>query len=365
MSIRKGGALMTKILIVGDKFFEPLFFKDYLEKNLSKEYDIEIETMKFDFPVESFILNDNTVVPSGMSWDDPNIPKPEVGIREFYGDPFALKDVIRNVNVLIIHGAALSKEVLENANALKVVITLRGGPENVDRAYAEQRGIKFYNTPGKNAQAVAEYTIGLLLSFLRNIPESSYYLKKGVWKPSYYEYDRTGIEINGKTFGLVGMGGIGCRVAKILKGFDANIIAYDPFVEQKRFEEIGVKRVELDELVSQSDFISIHARQPKNAKPIIGERKIKMMKKNAVLINTARGNLFDYKALKSALENRQIRGAVLDVFGPEEFSFYKELFSLPNVLATPHIAGGSQETVKRAMDMTVAILKEFLEKQRK
>lgn len=356
---------MTKILIVGDKYFEPSNFKDYLAENLPKGYDIEIDTVKFDFPVDSFFLYDNTVVPSGMSWDDPNVAKTAVAIREYYGDPFALKDMVHDVNVLIIHGAALPKGVLENANALKAIIGLRGGPENIDKAYAEQMGVTFYNTPSKNAQCVAEYTIGLLLSFLRNIPESASYLKKGVWKPSYYEYDRTGIEIKGKTFGLVGMGQIACRVTEILKGFNANVIAYDPFADQKRFDEMGVKNVGLDELLTQSDFVSLHARQPKNSKPIIGEREIKMMKQSAVLINTARGGLLDYKALMSALEKHQIRGAVLDVFGDEEFSFYKKLLSMPNVLGTPHIAGGSQETVKRAMDMTVAILKDFLERQKK
>ncbi|PZE22789.1 NAD(P)-dependent oxidoreductase [Paenibacillus xerothermodurans] len=350
---------MTRVLIVGDKFFDPVLVGEQLQSRLSNKFELEIHTIKYDFPIEQFTLDDDTCVPSGMSWDDPNEVKEPCGVREFYGEPFALLNWLQGVNILIIHGAAVPREVLEQADALQAVVILRGGPVNIDRAYLEQRGITIFNTNGKNAEGVAEFTVGLLLSFLRSIPESSAFLKSGIWKPGYYEYERTGVELYTKTFGLIGFGRIARHLARILKGFQMNVIAYDPYVKDAEFAELGVQPQTLEQVLAASDFVSLHARQPKGAPPILNASTLAMMKPEAVLINTARGDLIDYPALKQQLISKRLRGAVLDVFGDEPFAFYNELLALPNVLGTPHIAGGSQETVKRGINMTAEFLEAF------
>lgn len=353
--------MIKKILIVGDNFINPELVEEGLKKELLNKEQVEFETIKFDYPEEEFPLDDDTYVPSGMSWENPKIQKPHSGVREFYGDPFALENKLKDVEILIIHGAALPRKVLEKANSLEAVVVLRGGPVNIDQDYLKERKIKMFNTDGKNAEGVAEFTIGLLLSFLRNIPESSHFLENGRWKVGYYEYDRTGVEIFNKTFGLIGFGKIARHLARILKGFQVDIVAFDPFVEEKVFTELGVKRAAtIENLLGQSDFVSLHARKPKNTEVLLNERMFNYFKPNAVLINTARGDLIDYSVLKTALEQKLLRGAVLDVFGEEPFSFYKELLAMPNVLGTPHIAGGSQETVKRAIKMTSNFLNEHL-----
>jgi D-3-phosphoglycerate dehydrogenase len=351
---------MNRILVVGDKFFDPVMVGEELKRKLSAKFDLEIETIKYDFPVEQFMLDDDTTVPSGMSWDDPNEEKEPCGVREFYGEPFALMNKLQGVNILIVHGAAVPREVLEQADKLKAVIILRGGPVNIDKAYLEQRGITIYNTNGKNAEGVAEFTIGLLLSALRNIPESSAFLKEGVWKPGYYEYERTGVELYKKTFGLIGYGRIARHLARILKGFQMNVIAYDPFVKKEDYAELDVTPVSLEQLLTESDFVSLHARQDKGAEPILNAKTLTLMKPGAILVNTARGDLIDYLALKEQLVAKRLGGAVLDVYGDEPFAFYNELLALPNVLGTPHIAGGSQETVQRGIKMTIDFLEIFL-----
>jgi D-3-phosphoglycerate dehydrogenase len=355
---------MTRILIVGDKFFDPVMVGEELKNQLSTHFHLAIETVKYDFPVEHFMLDDDTCVPSGMSWDDPNQQKEPCGVREFYGEPFALLDKLLGIDILIVHGAAVPREVLEQADRLKAVVILRGGPVNIDRAYLEERGITIYNTNGKNAEGVAEFTIGLLLSFLRNIPESSSFLKQGIWKPGYYEFERTGVELYTKTFGLIGFGRIARHLARILNGFQMNVVAYDPFVQAADFTALGVTQQPLEQLLAVSDFVSLHARQPKGAGPILNATTLGLMKPEAVLINTARGDLIDYPALKERLASKRLRGAVLDVFGDEPFAFYNELLALPNVLGTPHIAGGSQETVKRGIHMTAQFLESFLAQSR-
>lgn len=351
---------MNRVLIVGDKFFDPAIVRQEIKNRLSDRFNLDIQTIKYDFPVEQFRLDDDTCVPSGMSWDDPNEEKEPCGVREFYGEPFALLHKLQGIHILIVHGAAVPREVLEQADQLKAVVVLRGGPVNIDRAYLEERGITIFNTNGKNAEGVAEFTIALLLSFLRNIPESSAFLKNGIWKPGYYEFDRTGVELYKKNFGLIGYGRIARHLARILKGFQVNVVAYDPYVNDEDFAADEVTKLSLEELLSVSDFVSLHARQPKGAEPILNAGTLALMKPEAVLINTARGDLIDYLVLKDQLASKRLRGAVLDVFGDEPFAFYNELLALPNVLGTPHIAGGSQETVKRGIHMTIEFLESFL-----
>ena len=342
-----------KVLIAGDNLMDPALFREAYEGKIP---GLEIRTVKFDFPGRGFPLLDDTVVPSGMSWQDPRDSRVYEGVREYYGDPLALIDEIGDTEVLVIHGAALPKKVIEKAKSLKYVIALRGGPVNIDVACLKARGIALLNTSGKNAQAVAEFLMGQLLCFERGIEQGHAALREGYWQTQVINFNRAGFELKNKTFGLIGYGRVARCLRHILLGFDARVIAYDPFVPAEDFKQDEIQSVDLETLMRTAQYISLHARQPKGG-TLVDERLISLMRKDTVLINTARGSLLDYRALETALKTGMIRGAVLDVYGSEPYSFYRELVRMDNVIATPHIAGATKETVLRAVEMSAEHLK--------
>lgn len=337
----------------------PERFKETIENEFGKNR-FNIKTKTYTFDRSSFCIDDGTKIPSGMCFEDPNIKMRYscCGVSEFYGPPLSLKEDIRGVDILIIHGAALPAEVLEQADKLKYVISLRGGPANIDTAYMQDHGIELLNTSGKNAPAVAEFALGALLDFERGISRGSKMLESGQWwikGADTYESH----EIRGKKFGFIGYGHIARSFRELLSGFNIEAFAYSPHIEDSIFEQDHVQRVSLLELVSTCDYVSLHSRAAKGAPPIIDSEMLRLMQKHAVLINTARGALLDYPALKQALEEKWIRGAVLDVLGNEPFGFYRELIKLDNVLVTPHIAGQSAETCERACNMCVGLLQQI------
>lgn len=351
-----------RFLIVGDKYFRSSFLVTAIKSKLSDvDPHITIKTLDLPYPDVALDLDPDDTIPSGMSWDSRRINgSHNCGIREFYGEPEYLLDHISDTEILIVHGAGVPRQVIEKGSRLKLIYCLRGGPVNIDTEAASEKGITIMNTPGKNAQAVAEMTIGLLLAHLRHIPEAANLLRQGVWKSNYYDYSKTGMEISGKVFAIVGLGKIGQALTKILHGFGCKIIAYDPYTDSTVFNQLKVERcTTLKDLLSHADFISLHARVPDNSKPLIGPEELTYVKTSSIIINTARGRLLDYRALYDAIKAGKIAGAVLDVFGNESFGFYRELISLPQVTATPHICGGSQETVQRAIDMLINDLRDF------
>ncbi len=352
-----------KIFVAGDNYFIPQVvidcFKDVLSSHLGS---LVFESVKFPFPIDSLYLEDSSVIPTGMAWDN-NMDEDygKNGVREYYGKDDILSGRISDADILIVHGAAVPGFVLKQAKNLKLIGCLRGGPINIDMDTAREKGILVTNTPGKNAQGVAEFTVGLILSHVRNIVSGSRYLAEGRYRPYYYNYDVSGFELQGKKIGLVGFGKISRMLTRILSAFGSKIYAYDPFVEVSAIEESGAVPCSFDELVSGCDIISVHARAKKGAPALFSAREFKMMKKSATFVNTARGGLVDYPALYEALTSGDIAGAAIDVFGLEKFQFYRNLINLPNVTATPHIAGSSRETVLRGSEMMAQEVKRFLE----
>jgi D-3-phosphoglycerate dehydrogenase len=354
-----------KIFIAGDNYFKPEIVIERFQNILSPYLtEIEFESLKLPYPIETIYLDEQSVIPTGMAWDnnmDENYGK--CGVREYYGQEDILDNHVSDVDILIVHGVAVPKTVIQKAEQLKLIGCLRGGPVNIDIDEAKRRKIAVTNTPGKNASGVAEYTIGLILSHLRHIAESSRYFLEGEYKPVYYNYDIAGMELENKKIGLVGFGRIARKLTKILQAFSAEVYVHDPYVDEKDIKECGAVPCGLEDLLSNSDVVSLHARASKNVQPLIGERELSLMKSTALLINTARGMLVDYQALYHALTHNKIQGAALDVFGLENFEFYKRLISLPNVTATPHIAGSSKETVLRGSVMMAEEIKRFIENE--
>jgi len=241
---------ILKVLIAGDYYMVPglikKIIKEYLGIELSK--NLLFETVEFKYPEEEIVLLPETVVPSGMSFSHYNFTEKKQNnraenIEEYYGFSDALKNYIVNTHILIVHGAAVPKYILQMAKELKLICVLRGGPKNIDIIVAKELGIKVVNTPGKTARAVAESVLGGLLSLTRNIVSGSWTLqRKGVWKPNYYRYDLCGIELKDRILGLIGYGHIAQELAVLLKGFKLKkIFAFDPYKTKKEIESSGAE----------------------------------------------------------------------------------------------------------------------------
>lgn len=358
-----------KILIAGDHYMIPNLIKkiiaEYLGTELSKK--LIFKTVEFEYPEEEIVLLPDTIIPSGMSFSHYNFTEKKQKNRtetidEYYGFLDDLKNYIINSHILIVHGAAVPKRILQMAKELKLICVLRGGPKNIDIVAAKELGIKIVNTPGKTARAVAESVLGGLLSLTRNIVSGSWTLQKeGVWKPSFYSYNLCGIELRDRVLGLIGFGHIAKELLVLLKGFKMKkILVFDPYVNKKEIEKSGAEPIVLKHLLKESYIISLHARLTSTSKNILGKREFGMMIKKPIIINMARGALMDYEALTKALKDKRISGAILDVYGDAPFKEYRNLLSMPNVLCTPHLAGGSKETVMRASKMVAEEIRKFI-----
>ncbi|MDD5127374.1 MAG: 2-hydroxyacid dehydrogenase [Dehalococcoidales bacterium] len=260
--------------------------------------------------------------------------------------------------VIMAHFTPVNKAVIEAAKSLEVIGCLRGGVENINVEEATKRKIPVFNNAGRTANAVAEYTVGMMLSASRNIARGHHLIMTGKW----WRPDVRPPEIYGCTVGLVGFGNIAQKVAERLKGFNVTILAYDPYVSPDILKEYNAKQVSLSELLKQADYVSLHARASAETKNLIGEAELKLMKPTAYLINTARAELVDEKALNNALKNKQIKGAALDVFWSEPLNTDDPIKTPDNVTLTPHLAGFTYETSLRTISLFLENLKEFLEK---
>jgi D-3-phosphoglycerate dehydrogenase len=251
--------------------------------------------------------------------------------------PAELTKNLAGFQIVVVQFTPLSRGFIEAASDLKVIGVLRGGTENLDVEYATERGISVLNTPGRNARAVAECTMGMILSEVRNIARAHTCLRSGEWRRSFPNSD--GIpELCEKTVGLVGYGAVGRLVAGYLQAFGSEILAYDPYVKD---DPSPAQLVDLETLLKQSDVVSVHARLTEDTYHLIGERELLLMKPNAVLVNTARSGLVDEEALVRALSDRRIMGAALDVFDTEPLPPDHPLVKLENVTITPHLAGST------------------------
>ncbi|HHT51078.1 MAG TPA: hydroxyacid dehydrogenase [Eubacteriaceae bacterium] len=259
-------------------------------------------------------------------------------------DEEVLKERVKDADILIIANSPLNGNVIRAANNLKYISIAFTGFDHVDLEACKERGIRVSNAQGYATEAVAELTIAMIISLLRNIIPSDKVVRQSGTKEGL-----VGNELNGKVVGIVGTGAIGLKVAELLKVFHCKLLGYSRS-ESPKAKELGIKYVSLDQLLSQSDIVSLHLPLNDNTKGLISEEKIKLMKKNALLINTARGPVLDSKALAAALNSGDIGGAAIDVFESEPpISSDHPLFHSRNTLVTPHIAFATEESmVKRA-----------------
>jgi D-3-phosphoglycerate dehydrogenase len=276
------------------------------------------------------------------------------GVKEAYGSPDVIKEAIHTCEVVVSGYAPFTREVMEASPSLRVIGISRGGPVNVDQSTATEKDIVVLKAVGRNAESVADQTMGYILCELRHIAQNNLELKTGKYFEKLGDMGRSGylgsfewMEANGKVLGLIGYGQVGSRVAKRAKAFDMRVIVYDPFIDERVLVEEGCEPVDLDTVLGLSDFISIHAGLSLDTHHMINAEAFSKMKKTAVLVNSARGSIVDEKALYDALKNSVISSAALDVVEEDPIKTDNPLLSLENITLTPHTAGRSPNTEMR------------------
>ena len=254
-------------------------------------------------------------------------------------DKAELATIIADYDGLAVRSATkVTEKVIEKAENLKVIGRAGIGVDNIDIPAATARGIIVMNTPYGNSITTAEHAISLLLALARQIPAADASTQAGKWEKSGF----MGVEVTGKTLGIIGCGNIGSIVAERALGLRMKVLAYDPFLTPERAAELSVEKVELNDLFKRSDFISLHTPLTDKTRDIIDTGALKKMKKGVRIINCARGGLIVEEALKAALEAGYVAGAALDVFA-EEPAKENALFGLPNVICTPHLGAATTE----------------------
>ncbi len=264
------------------------------------------------------------------SWQVVNLPKEKNR---------SLIEEIRDAEALVVRSATkVTAELLERAPKLRAVGRAGVGVDNVDMDAATRHGIVVMNTPGGNAASVAEQTLGFMVCLARHIPQADASVKVGKWEKKKL----TGSELRGKTLGLIGFGRVGSEVARLARAFEMQVIAYDPYVGSRLATEQGMKLVSLTDVLAESDYLSLHCSLTPETNHLLNAERLALTRRGIRIINCARGELIDEKALLAAIESGQVAGAALDVFEvepPKDSALVRH----PSVIATPHIAGSTEE----------------------
>lgn len=340
--------MMKKLAIIGDRFMLPSIFQGEIIAACGDVFDIRSTANAW--PDEN--MEHGYAVP-GMD-----------GLKEYIGNADDVCQFIDDAEILVNHLAPLSAAMMDRLPALKMVAVSRGGPVNIDMNAARVRSIRVVNAPGRNASAVAEFTIGAILAESRRITRGHESLRKGQWRGDLYRADLTGRELHEMTVGVIGYGQIGTRVVKLLRAFGSKILVADPYVQLSADDVAdGVVQVSLDQLLNAAHVVTLHPRVSEETRHIINAETLSQMRSDAILINTARGPLVDYPALLSALKDGIIAGAMLETFDVEPPPENSEMLSLPNVTLTPHIAGASVYTVTKAARMAAEEVRRYINDQ--
>ena len=310
-----------KLIGIGDLLIPSRYIASGFSDYRAKGVDVEV----IDWPLKDYeeLQNINLLVETQGS--------------EVYEVSDALIARLRDAEILTTQFCPITRKVIDACTKLRFIGVLRGGWENVNVSYAAQKGITVYHTPGRNAAAVADFTVGMILSECRNIARAHANLKEGRWVRDYVNAASVP-DLEDKTVGIIGLGQVGRKVAKRLHGFDVHLLGCDPYADAL---PDGVARVSFDELLAASDFVTMHGRLTEETKGMMNARAFSLMKPTAYFINTARAGLVDEAALYEALKEKHIQGAALDVFEHEPLAGDDPLIGLDNVTITPHLAGGT------------------------
>ncbi len=269
--------------------------------------------------------------------------------------PEDLKAAISDFEGLVIRsGAKVTREIIEAAKKLKVIGRAGVGTDNVDKVAASEKGIIVMNAPLGNVTSTAEHTFALMLAQSRNIVRGSMSLLEGKWERPKFK----GVELEGKTLGIVGLGKIGSQVGRYAKAFGMRVIAFDPLITKERAEELEIDLMELDQVLSEADYITLHVPLNDKTRGMINADQLKKMKKTARLINTSRGAVVDAKALAEAVSSGALAGAALDVYEVEPPPADHPMMALEKMTLTPHLAAS---TVEAQVKVAVTIGEQFVD----
>lgn len=337
--------MSPEIAVLGDRFMRADMFRAEIEALCGTGLTIRTEESEWpDVPMEH-------------GYATPGL----AGLKEYVGEPDAVVDFIGSAHIFVTQLAPLSAEMMERLPNLRLVAVSRGGPVNIDMQAARARGLRIVNTPGRNAAAVAEFTIGAILAETRLIRVGHESMRAGEWRGDLYRADRTGRELSELTVGVVGYGAIGTRVVKLLRAFGTHVLVADPYVQLSAADrEAGVEHVSLERLLETSDVVTLHSRVSPETTRFIDAEAFARMRPGTIFINTARGPLVDYDALYGALASGHLGGAMLETFAVEPVPPDWPLLALPNVTLTPHIAGASVSTITRAARMAAEEVRRYL-----
>ena len=279
----------------------------------------------------------------------------ETGWQVVLPEAAALLNELTGADGLIVRSATrVTAELLDKAECLRVIGRAGVGVDNVDMDAATRRGVLVMNTPGGNAVSVAEHTFALMLALARSVPQSNAAIHAGRWEKS-----STGMELRGKTLGLVGLGRVGTEVARRGRALEMKVLAYDPYVTQAAARELDVELVPFEDLLRRSDVISLHTALSAATDKIINAAALAQMKRGTRLINCARGELIDETALAEALRSGHLAGAAVDTFAQEPPK-NSPLIGLPNLIATPHIAGSTAEAQEEVGTLIAQQVRDYL-----
>jgi D-3-phosphoglycerate dehydrogenase / 2-oxoglutarate reductase len=279
----------SRVLVAGDHFVLNQLIVDALSARIDQ--DLDILEMELPWPHEPF----GTVAE----------------VREASDCEAEIAAAVENVAIAITQVAPFTEAVLSSADSLRFIVCCRGGPVNVNVAAASRAGIAVCATPGRNAIATAEHTIAILMAALRQVPAADASVRRGEWRSDLYAFSSGGAEVAGTTVGLVGYGAVGRHVRNIVAGFGAQVLVFDPYLDQDEVPEVEL--VSLPELLSRSRIVSLHARLTAQSERLIGADELAMLPEGAVLVNAARAGLLDYDAVVDALEAGQLAAAGFDV----------------------------------------------------
>jgi len=272
--------------------------------------------------------------------------------------PQELKKKISKYEGLIVHSASkITGEILEKAHRLKVIGRAGIGLDNIDVKSASKKGIVVMNTPGANAITTAEHTISLLLALSRHIPQANTSLKMGKWEKKKF----MGVEIFQQTLGIIGLGNIGQAVADRAKGLQMRVIAYDPFISKEAMAKKGVEKVTWNQLLEQSDYITLHTPLTEDTKDLINKNAFQKMKTGVRIINCARGGIINERDLYTAIKKGKVAGAALDVFEKEPPGDHP-LLSMDEVISTPHLGASTRQAQAKVAEAIARQVRDYLEK---
>lgn len=308
-----------KIIGIGDLLIPSSYIEKGFENFKEKGYELEL----IDWKRQDFDELQNI-----------NLHIEQNGAEAYELEDYII-DACKDKDIIITQFCPINKRLIDNCPNLKAVGVLRGGIENINLEYLKEKNILVFNTPGRNANAVADFTVGMLLCEARNIARSYKELKEGKWIKEYSNKDYVP-DLADKKVGIVGYGAIGRKVAQRLKAFDMEVLVYDPYVKD-------IPTVSLEELFKEADFITLHSRLTKDNHQMINYDLLSLMKPTAYFINTARSGLVNEDDLERILKERKIAGAAIDVFEVEPPGKDYKFMKYDNVTVTPHMAGSTKD----------------------